>query len=50
MTTSYEIFENVFLKIWNKYAPSKKKFIRGNEAPYMTKTLKKAIMKRIKIL
>ena len=46
MTTSYETFENIFLEILEFHAPSKKKFIRANEAPYMTKSLKKAIMIR----
>ena len=30
----------------NLYAPIKKKMIRGNSPPYMTKVLRKAIMKR----
>ena len=46
MTTSYETFEKIFLEILEFHAPSKKKFIRANEAPYMTKSLKKAIMIR----
>ena len=41
-----EIFEKVFLKVLNKHAPLKKKFIRANHALYMTKKLRKAIMKR----
>ena len=42
----YETFEEEFLKVLNKHAPLKKKFIRANHAPYMTKNLRKAIMKR----
>ena len=42
----YETFEEEFLKVLNKHAPLKKKFIRVNHAPYMTKSLGKAIMKR----
>ena len=42
----YETFEEEFLKVLNKHAPLKKKFIRVNHAPYMTKNLRKAIMKR----
>ena len=42
----YETFEEKFLKVLNKYAPLKKKFIRANHVPYMTKNLRKAIMKR----
>ena len=42
----YETFEKEFLKVLNKHAPLKKKFIRANHVPYMTKNLCKAIMKR----
>ena len=42
----YETFEEEFLKVLNKHAPLKKKFIRTNHAPYMTKNERKAIMKR----
>ena len=42
----YETFEEKFLKVLNKHAPLKKKFIRANHVPYMTKNLCKAIMKR----
>ena len=42
----YETFEEEFLKVLNKHDPLKKKFIRANHAPYMTKNLRKAIMKR----
>ena len=30
----------------NKNAPLRKKFLRANHAPYITKTLRKAIMNR----
>ena len=39
----------VFLDVLEKHAPYKKKYVRANEAPYMTKLLKKAIMKRSKL-
>ena len=42
----YETFEEEFLKVLNNHAPLKKRFIRANHAPYMTKNLRKAIMKR----
>ena len=42
----YETFENIFITILNKYAPCKKKVVRANHKPYMTKTLRKAIMRR----
>ena len=34
---NYESFQSVFLSVLNKRAPLKKKFIRGNQAPYMIK-------------
>ena len=42
----YDKFEDVFLEILNKHAPPKKKVFRANHKPYMTKALRKAIMKR----
>ena len=44
--TNYESFEDVFLTILNKHAPLKKKVLRSNQAPYMTKALRKDIMRR----
>ena len=41
----YESFEKIFLFILNKHAPLKKKVVRANHAPYMTKALRKAFMK-----
>ena len=43
---TYEKFENIFLSTLNLHAPLKKKIIRANHAPYMTKALRKAIMRR----
>ena len=43
---SYESFEQVFLEVLNSHAPLKKKFLRANHVPYMTKSLRKAIMRR----
>ena len=37
------------MKIFNKEAPIKKKTVRGNNAPFMTKTLRKAIMFRTRL-
>ena len=42
----YAPFEKVFLDVLNSHAPLKKKVVRANHAPYITKTLKKAIMER----
>ena len=44
--TNYSLFENVFVDVLNKHAPIKKKTVRANHAPYMTKALRKAIRKR----
>ena len=44
--SNYESFESIFVNVLNKYAPLKKKMIRANHVPYMTKTLRRAIMKR----
>ena len=43
---NYEVFETEFLNVLNNHAPQKKKVIRANHVPYMTKPLRKAIMKR----
>ena len=42
----YNHFEQIFLEILNIHAPIKKKLLRANHVPYMTKALRKAIMKR----
>ena len=42
----YDTFEEIFINVLNKHAPLRKKFLRANHAPYMTKTLRKAIMRR----
>ena len=42
----YETFEQIFMNVLNKHAPFKKKVVRANHVPYMTKTLRKAIMRR----
>ena len=43
---NYSSFENIFLDTLNHHAPVKKKLLRANHAPYITKTLRKAIMRR----
>ena len=45
-SNSYNEFEKAFLTVLNKQAPLKTKFIRHNNNPFMTKELRKAIMKR----
>ena len=43
----YETFEEEFIKGLNKHAHLKKKtFIRANHVPYMTRNVRKTIMKR----
>ena len=43
---NYETFHNVHLNVLNKHAPIKTKVIRGNQAPYITKAYRKAVMRR----
>ena len=43
---NYNLFETNFLDILERHAPTKKKTVRQNNKPYMTKTLRKAIMRR----
>ena len=40
----YTCLHNVFPLLLNKYAPIKKKTLRVNHSPFITKTLRKAIM------
>ena len=42
-------FKETILSVFNKYAPIKKKYIRANEAPFMTKNLHKEIMKQSRL-
>ena len=37
-TSNYESFETTFIEVLNKHAPLRKKFLRANHAPYITKT------------
>ena len=46
VVATYSKFEEVFLEVLNKHAPLKNKIVRANEKPYMTKSLRKAIMRR----
>ena len=43
---SFDSFEDTFMKTLSRHAPMKKKFFRANKVLYMTKALRKAIMKR----
>lgn len=46
---NYSLFEKYFLETYNEHAPIKKKVVRANEVPYMTKALKKAIATRSRL-
>ena len=48
-TESYESFENVFLNVLQRHAPLKTKVVRENHPPYMNRTLRKAIIKSLKL-
>ena len=47
--SEYSGFQSIFTQVLYNYAPTKKKFIRFNNSPFMTKTLRKAIMHRSKL-
>ena len=46
---NYDTFEDKFRGIVEKHAPLKKKTLRANDAPYMSKALRKAMMKRTEL-
>ena len=46
---SYESFEQVLLEVLSNHAPLKKKFLRASHVPYMTRSLRKANMRRSKL-
>ena len=45
----YENFLNIFKAVVTKHAPMKSKILRGNNAPFMTKELRKAVMNRSRL-
>ena len=45
----YDVFKDIFMTVLGKYAPMKKKMVRGNNAPFMNKILSKAFMHRSKL-
>ena len=47
--SNFESFQFPFKVILNQFAPSKQKLIRNNNQPFMTNTLRKAIMQRSKL-
>ena len=46
----YENFHEIVLSILNAHAPLKKKHVRANHASFMTKEIRKAVMKRAKLI
>ena len=46
---TYDDFKEIFMKKLDKHAPRKTKILRGNNAPFMNKTLSKAMMHRSKL-
>ena len=46
LVDNYSSLENVFIDVLNRHALIKNKVIRTNHARYVTKALRKAIMKR----
>ena len=48
-TESYESFEIVFLNVLQRHAPLKTKVVREKHPPYMNRTLRKAIIKRLEL-
>ena len=47
--TTYDDFEETFLSLLNKHASLKKKILRHNNDPFMTKEFRREIMKRSKL-
>ena len=47
--SDFESFQFAFKVILNQFAPLKQRLIRNNNQLFMTKTLRKAIMKRSKL-
>ena len=46
---SYDDFDHIFTSKLNKHAPKKKKWIKGNNKPHVSKALRTAIMKRSRL-
>ena len=47
--SSYSLISNKFLEVVNKHAPLKKKVLRGNHSPFVTKEFQKVIYTRSKL-
>ena len=44
-----DLFSNICHEVLNKHASRKKKYLRGNNKPFMNKVLSKAIMQRTRL-
>ena len=44
--SKYNNFQSILCQVLEKYAPVKKKYLRANNSPFMTKQLRKMIMNR----
>ena len=49
IVTECSHFQNIFIQVLNNHAPAKKKILRFNNSPLMTKTIRKAIMHRSRL-
>ena len=47
--SNYESFETTFTEVVNNHAPLRKKFLRPNHVPYITKTLRRVIIGRFQL-
>ena len=45
----FENFNSLVEELMNRHAPIKQKYLRANDAPFMTKALRKAIMLRTQL-
>ena len=46
---NYATFQRKFMEILNEHAPMKERLVRANNAPFMNKTLSKAVMHRSRL-
>ena len=46
---SYDTFDTVVKQVLNEHAPIKKKYVRANDGPFVTKAFRKAVMLRTKL-
>ena len=45
----YNIFNSSFLKVLNRHAPQKQRYVRSNQSKFMDRELNKAVMKRSRL-